>query len=425
MVTDRPKISVIQPGARLHYAMPAVFAEAGILRTLHTDLHADHTLLRTLDWAIPERVRTKALKRLLGRRLPDGLRRELVQDHPVTTAALHISAILGLPFGGPERMTSRLLADLEATQFEKGDIVYTVIVNEDVDVMSRLRDRGVRIIHECIIGPDVGLLLLEECERFPDLGPTPDRREVEAGRARDRLKYEVSDLILVPSKFTEKAVRELAPESAVIFRVPYGFDLTRFRRPNNPIPGRVLSVGTVGRRKGHPDLAAATRLLARKCSQVEVRVAGPVEGDILGHPAMQGPVYLGQVPRSAVVEEFAKADVFALPTICDSFGIAIIEAMAMGLPVVTTTHCGDIVRDGIDGFVVPIRDPETLAARIQEIIEDRELRERMSKAAVERANEFSQKAYASRLLRAVSQLNLEEREQNHLIDDFCERRPRR
>ena len=388
------RISVVQPGARLHYAVPEILAKAGVLRALHTDLHGEHRAIRLLDRLLPAGVTPKALRRLTGRRLPRDLPASLVRDHPV--AALSV-AIRGR--GVPSR---RLLADLESCGLGEGDTVYTVLVNEDVETMRRLKDRGVTIVHECIIGPDVGLHMIEEAARFPGLEPAPDPNAVEAGRARDREKYAVSDAVLTPSAFTDRAVADLSPVTTRKL-VPYGMDIAQTVAPR-PKPGRVLAVGSVGLRKGHPDLAAAARLLTAQGSRAEVRVVGPADPDFARHPLLAGPTYVGQVPRSAVMEEFARADVLAFPTICDSFGLVLLEAMAMGVPVVCTPHCGDVVRDGIDGFVVPVRDPEALADRIDRIVSDRDLRARMSASALERARDFSLDAYAGRLLAALGEV---------------------
>jgi glycosyltransferase involved in cell wall biosynthesis len=122
---------------------------------------------------------------------------------------------------------------------------------------------------------------------------------------------------------------------------------------------------------------------------------------------MRGPRYVGQVPRALVAEEFRRADVFVLPTICDSFGIVLVEAMAMGVPVITTPNCGDVVRDGVEGFVVPPRDSRTLAERIRQVVEDRDLRERMSQRARERVQEFSLASYSARLVRVMLVLHEE------------------
>jgi glycosyltransferase involved in cell wall biosynthesis len=112
-------------------------------------------------------------------------------------------------------------------------------------------------------------------------------------------------------------------------------------------------------------------------------------------------LFVAQVPRSQVQQEFRRADVFVLPTLADSFGLVHFQAMACGVPVITTPHCGSVVRDGIDGFLVPIRDAEALADRMQQLLEDRYLRRRMGMAARERAGEFTWARYGERLLAAL------------------------
>ena len=78
-----------------------------------------------------------------------------------------------------------------------------------------------------------------------------------------------------------------------------------------------------------------------------------------------------------------------LPTLADSFGLVQLEAMAAGIPVVTTRTAGSVVRHGIDGLIVPERDPSALAEATAQIVEDRALRERMSIAARERARDYT------------------------------------
>jgi glycosyltransferase involved in cell wall biosynthesis len=103
-----------------------------------------------------------------------------------------------------------------------------------------------------------------------------------------------------------------------------------------------------------------------------------------------------------MAEEFRTADVFVLPTISDSFALVHLEALACGVPVITTPNCGSVVRDGVDGFIVPIRDAKMLAERIEQILSDRSLREQMSQNAKERAAQFTWELYGERLLSAVS-----------------------
>ena len=129
----------------------------------------------------------------------------------------------------------------------------------------------------------------------------------------------------------------------------------------------------MGLRKGSHYLTGAARQLAPE-RNIEIVVAGPVPAGLLAHDVMQGPTYLGQVPRSEVMQEFRRADIFVLPTLSDGSALSHFEALAMGLPVITTPCWGSVVRDGVDGFIVEPDDHEALVGGIRELVGDRELR---------------------------------------------------
>ena len=143
----------------------------------------------------------------------------------------------------------------------------------------------------------------------------------------------------------------------------------------------MLFVGSVGLLKGSHYLAAASRILERRRVPCEVRVVGPCDPAVSSPSGVRGPTYVGQVPRSRVADEFRQADVFVLPTLCDSFALVHPEAMACGVPVITTPNCGSVVRDGVDGFIVPIRDADAIADKVELLLADRALRQRMGERA--------------------------------------------
>ncbi|HJN12658.1 MAG TPA: glycosyltransferase, partial [Pirellulaceae bacterium] len=80
------------------------------------------------------------------------------------------------------------------------------------------------------------------------------------------------------------------------------------------------------------------------------------------------------------------------------------EALAAGLPVITTPHAGSVVRDGLEGFLVPIRSSEQLSEKILKLDQDTNLWQTMSENALARAQEFTWDRYAARLLAAVGRL---------------------
>ncbi len=233
------------------------------------------------------------------------------------------------------------------------------------------------------------MIHIERRRYGPHHGERSAIEAIHAGRERDRQKYLLSDLILVPSDFVRDAVLALGAEPSKISLVPYGIDRRRLELPSRPIQGRILFVGSVGLRKGSHYLAEAARCLALRRIRCEVRVVGPVGRDIASQPLFAGPTYAGQIPRSEIHREFAQADVFVLPSIAEGMAIATLEAMAAGLPVVTTRNAGSCIRDGIDGFIVAAGDAASLASAIGRIIADRPLRETMSQNARERAAEFT------------------------------------
>ncbi len=177
----------------------------------------------------------------------------------------------------------------------------------------------------------------------------------------------------------DSLIRDYGVQPERIQVIPPGIDLARWqpRRERAPGPLRVLFVGGDFERKGGPVLLAALRRLALPIT-AHLVTRSPVS------PAPDVFVYHDLVPNSPrLIELYQQADVFVLPTQAEAFGIAAVEAIACGVPVIATAIGGltDIVRDGVNGFVVPPNDPEALAARLQLVLDQPALRSRLAQAA--------------------------------------------
>ncbi|TQN37902.1 glycosyltransferase involved in cell wall biosynthesis [Blastococcus colisei] len=153
-------------------------------------------------------------------------------------------------------------------------------------------------------------------------------------------------------------------------------------------PPRILYVGLLTPRKGVLDLLTASRLLIERGVAHELCLLGgtPDEG-----PAAEAEVraalndsvqLLGTRPREEMPAAFAAAEVLCLPSWWEAMPLSVLEAMAAGLPVVAT-DVGDVARavvDGVTGYVVPSHDPESLAAALEPLLTDPDLRRRMGAA---------------------------------------------
>ena len=106
------------------------------------------------------------------------------------------------------------------------------------------------------------------------------------------------------------------------------------------------------------------------------------------------------VPRREISDWYAWADVLVLPTISDTFGLVILEAMASGLPVITSPASGgpDVIREGIDELIVPQRCSSSIAERLDWLIRHPDRLTAMGQAARSRATEFDGTSYRRRLL---------------------------
>jgi glycosyltransferase involved in cell wall biosynthesis len=144
----------------------------------------------------------------------------------------------------------------------------------------------------------------------------------------------------------------------------------------------VLFVGGCSLRKGIPYLVEAFRRIETPGT---LRLVGRTNEALFrrigGLPANVEAV--GQRSGADLAAEYAAADVFALPSVEDGWGLVTNEAMSAGLPVVVSDHAGsaEIVREGVNGFVVPARDVNALAQRLDTLLAGADLRVRMGTAA--------------------------------------------
>ena len=243
---------------------------------------------------------------------------------------------------------------------------------------------------------------------FPRLGTRPSVLHLQPGAPPHRKVFDVSDFILAPS---ESVRREIISENLFpadrIQVIPYGISESFFEIENRPIPGRVLYVGSVSLAKGIQYLAQASQEIAILEPDLEVsfQIAGNVPDTIRNQSRCSRLEFLGRLPRTEVASLYETADVLVFPTLSDSFGAVVLEAMAAGIPVICSPYCTDAVQDGISGFVVEPRDTALLASTIARVIEDRDLRHRLSIAAKQRAREFTWDRHRQALASTLRQIH--------------------
>jgi glycosyltransferase involved in cell wall biosynthesis len=152
-------------------------------------------------------------------------------------------------------------------------------------------------------------------------------------------------------------------------------------------------------RKGFLDLARAWKELALPGG--ELWVVGQVHDEILpllgsyrDDPTIR---FIGHA-KGGAAEHYAHADAFVLPSIVEGSAKTTYEAMSAELPVITTLNAGSVVRDGVDGFIVPVRDPDAIREKLLFLFENREHAKDMGISGRSRVGDFSWEIYENRLI---------------------------
>jgi len=160
-------------------------------------------------------------------------------------------------------------------------------------------------------------------------------------------------------------------------------------------------VGQIGQRKGVGYLLDAVD-----------RLGAGVKLTLLGRPLAVPPVlkraferhrWIESAPHAEVLRLMREHDVLAFPSLFDGFGLVILEAMAQGTVVIATpnTAAPDLLDDGRDGFIVPIRSADAIAGRLTQLAEDRGLLAQMSEAARQTAARRTWEEYRRKVIEAV------------------------
>ncbi len=213
-------------------------------------------------------------------------------------------------------------------------------------------------------------LLAAEAERLPEwaqtLGATNDPVEK---LERKESELEMADIIFCPSRFVLDSLPTSVKQTKPVI-------ISEFGSP--PVPGpaasatenihgplRVLFAGALSQRKGLADLFGAMKLLKR--ADVELVVMGslilPMD---FYRQQLPNFVYEPPRPHNKVLELMRSCHVLVLPSIVEGRALVQQEAMICGLPIIVTPNAGgeDLINEGKTGFLVPIRQPEAIAAKL-------------------------------------------------------------
>ncbi len=202
---------------------------------------------------------------------------------------------------------------------------------------------------------------------------------------RELSEYELADAIAVPSRFVLRTFLKRGVPAQKLHLCPYGVNLSLYSpQPRQDSRFRVLFVGSVSIRKGIGYLLEAVRPLVGQ-DLVELWLIGavsPEARDLLARNAHLF-VHKGFIPPPRLAAAYSQGSVLVLPSVEEGLGRVQTQAMACGLPVIATANTGieDLLTDGQEGFIVPIRDSRAIRERLEWMLAHPIERAQMGQAA--------------------------------------------
>jgi glycosyltransferase involved in cell wall biosynthesis len=251
-------------------------------------------------------------------------------------------------------------------------------------------------------------VLAAEVESVPELRTRywiETRKTLAARNRRKQDEFERASLIIANSRFTARTLEGTGISLDKVRVVPLGAPAVdpSWRTVSRANPPRVLFVGSVSMRKGAHVLIEAWRRL-RAGTTAELWLAGqwllPQSWRSDLPPGVRAFKWL---TRDELREQYLRATVLVLPSLLDGFGMVVTEALAHGLPVITTHSAGaaDLVEPGGNGWVIDPGDVEALAERLEHCIARASELEAMREVAEHSAARRPWSVYRSEMIAAV------------------------
>jgi hypothetical protein len=309
----------------------------------------------------------------------------------------------------PDRNNQRL-GKFAAERLQRGSgAPAAVYCYEDaaLEVFREARKRRVATIYDLPTGywRAKQTLFEEEAQLQPVWSQLlPAREDGEAKLRRKDEELSLADLVITASTLTDTTLRLYPGRIPAVKRIAYGAPTCCERQSCRPADSalRCLFVGSLSQQKGLSYMFEALESVQVPVDMTVVGRSSRRDFEPLNR-ALARVNYFASLPHQEILQLMRSNDILLFPTLFDGFGLVMLEAMSQGCVVVATPNCGapDVIRDGHDGFIVPIRDPRAIAEKLELLHRDRGRLAAMSEAARKKAESLTWESYRKGVVEAV------------------------
>lgn len=354
-----------------------------------TSSYIDAGLVRRIGGLSPRAGRS------LARRSHPRLPGSLARSYPIEHAYQACARLFGRPysyFSAHDRMARRIVGDFHPPKV-------LLAIDTGAETLFRTWRGRVRCVLDLTIAvPQYRAHVFGAAEADPRNVGVRFHHPGEWELTRYAAETQMADLILCPSEFVMDSCRFVGVPESRLQLLPYGFDPGVFTAPPSPPPPaeplRIAFVGTFCTRKGSHLLLPAFAAVRSAYPEAELHVFGEVQDGPTATPA--GVIFHGRIPQPALAAQLRRMHLMAFPTLFEGSAYAVYQALASGVPVITTRNCGSIVDDSC-GIVLREPNAAELREAMLRLANDRVTLGRLALAAPTRVRDYTWANYGSRL----------------------------
>ena len=379
------------------YNAAVAFLEAGRLRRFHTALYQPFGLAKRFHAELPSRH---------------------VTTHPMREVARLGAAVLPLGKWNGRRQgftdwVARSFDASTANALQAGDNAVYCFEDSAKTTFERASEIGAARIYELPIlhYREMRRIFETETTKEPELAAFfQTLREPLWKLERKDVELLTADIIVVPAHFVQRSIERFLKPPGRFVVVPYGSDVRGRAKDwcaaDQSGPLRLFFAGILGPRKGLHILFAALSTLPQR--RYHLTLAGRWEPGFREWVSKKYRItyeWLGQIAHAQVYKACRRAHVFVFPSLAEGFGLVILEAMASGIPVITTDQTAgpEIIENGVDGWIIPSGEVDALRVSLETAMEQRIGLAQMGSAARRKAEACNWTLYRSQLRTRISE----------------------
>ena len=221
-------------------------------------------------------------------------------------------------------------------------------------------------------------------------------------------EVKLSDFAVGASTFTLKTLIKQGMTENCVHMAPYGVNIKDFKPRNNfrkIDKMRFLFVGSFSQRKGISYLLQAFKELEDEGENFSLTMTGRgiMDYELVKSYNLKCLETHVNLPLEELVKLMQESDVFVFPSICEGFGLVLIQAMATGMPLITTynTSGPDFIEEGKDGFLIETQDIEAIKNKVRYFLQNPEEVKRMGQNAISKSKDFTWERFSSEIIKSV------------------------